>query len=71
MIEIVIVLVIVFLLFGIFKRSRREPRGLGVQPCPYCRTFMHARATVCQACGKESRRLSLRDRLWQKPPEKV
>ena len=58
MIELLLLLLFFLLLIGIFVRSgrgRKRPRGLGVQPCPFCREPMHRKATVCASCGRESK----------------
>jgi hypothetical protein len=70
MIELLLLCLFFFLLAGIFMRSgrgRKTPRGLGVQPCPHCMEPMHRQATVCAACGRESKITGgLIDR-WSKP----
>lgn len=62
---IVLLIIIVFLLAGIFSRAKRGPGGPGVKPCPYCYTPMHRKAVICTSCGLESK---WRPRTMWDPP---
>jgi predicted amidophosphoribosyltransferase len=72
MISLIIFALLFLLLIGIFVcsgRGHHRPRGLNVRPCPHCREPMHAKATVCPHCGRESKIHhwpGMHDRLWAK-----
>jgi hypothetical protein len=63
MIALLMIVLFFFLLIGIYKRSGR-PKGGGKFSCPYCKAWMHRKATVCASCGRESRMYS----RWDHPP---
>jgi hypothetical protein len=55
MIEALVIIVIIVLLVGIFKRSstRTTPWWAKVRPCPHCLKKIDARASVCSYCGRD------------------
>jgi hypothetical protein len=66
MIGLVFMAVVVLLLFGIFVRTKKPANSLFDRPCPHCRTRIPDRATVCRSCGRETKFMTMRDRLWSK-----
>jgi hypothetical protein len=55
--EMIVIIIIIALLIGIFKRSGRPPRTTPwcakVHPCPHCMRKIDARATACPFCGRD------------------
>lgn len=58
MLTLVFVIFVCAMLFMICRntggRGHKRPRGLGVQPCPYCYEPMHRNATICRHCMHKS-----------------
>jgi hypothetical protein len=54
---LLIIVVIIALLIGIFKRSGSGPRTTPwwakVRTCPHCMRKIDARATACPFCGRD------------------
>lgn len=57
MLTLLFVIFVCVMLVRIFARTNggyKPPRGLGVQPCPYCYEPMHRKATICRHCMHKS-----------------
>jgi hypothetical protein len=65
MLTLIFVIFIIVMLVKILQRcsgGRRRPRGLGVQPCPYCYEPMPRQATICRTCMHKSKIVP----IWKK-----
>jgi hypothetical protein len=50
--EILILIVIVLILWGIFSRGKNRPT-LSSRRCPHCRQHIAMRASACPFCGHD------------------
>jgi hypothetical protein len=51
--EIILLILVLVLLFGIFGRSRPAHRGVFDQRCPHCREMISGSAVACPNCGRD------------------
>jgi hypothetical protein len=62
LIFVIFVCVMLWKIFDHISGGRKRPRGLGVQPCPYCYEPMPRQATICRTCMHKSKCVP----IWKK-----